>query len=278
MRNTAVYSTVDHVMIRLLDIDPLLSLFTDVFGLPVSWPKQSSSFATFAWVHVGNTELELWASASNSDLPKESQPPLIHGFALEPVDLEASVAHLTQAGFQCKSPRHYQTKTADGALTTNFTNSVLLDFSSESCCIFFCAWNPDGTIYPWKERLTAAERRSRGQVELAKCGGGTIGLIGLSAIEMSTPDLSAAEKNWRLLTGSADTEIELTVDMVLRLAQGSHQVIQSLTFDVRSLESARDFLSANGLLGTSSEHELSLESTAADGLRIKFRQARVAAQ
>jgi hypothetical protein len=88
---------------------------------------------------------------------------------------------------------------------------------------------------------------------------------------MSTPDLSAAEKNWRLLTGSADTEIELTVDMVLRLAQGSHQVIQSLTFDVRSLESARDFLSANGLLGASSEHEISLESTAISGLRMKFR-------
>jgi hypothetical protein len=95
---------------------------------------------------------------------------------------------------------------------------------------------------------------------------------------MSTPDLSAAEKNWRLLTGSADTEIKLTADMVLRLAQGSHQVIQSLTFEVRSLESARDFLSANGFLGTSSEHELSLESTAAGGLRIKFRQARAAAQ
>ncbi len=63
MSTKAIYSNVDHMMIRLLDIDPLLSLFADVFGLPVSWPKQSSSFATFAWVHVGNTELELWASA-----------------------------------------------------------------------------------------------------------------------------------------------------------------------------------------------------------------------
>jgi hypothetical protein len=278
MSNTAVYSTVDHVMIRLLDIDPLLSLFTDVFGLPVSWPKQSSSFATFAWVHVGNTELELWASASNSDLPKESQPPLIHGFALEPVDLEASVAHLTQAGLQCKSPRPYQTKTAEGSLTTNFTNSVLLDLSSDSCCIFFCAWNPEGTIYPWKERLTTAERRARDQLEMTKCGGGTIGLVGLSEIEMSTPNLSDAEKKWRLLTDSAGEEIELTADMVLRLTQDSRQVIQSLTFEVRSLESARDFLLANGLLGVSSENEISLESTAIGGLRMKFRQAREAAQ
>jgi hypothetical protein len=95
---------------------------------------------------------------------------------------------------------------------------------------------------------------------------------------MSTPNLSDAEKKWRLLTESAGTDIELTADVVLSLNQGSGQVIQSLTFEVRSLESARDFLSANGLLGTSSENELSLESTAAGGLRIKFRQARAAAQ
>jgi hypothetical protein len=278
MSTTASYAAVDHVMIRLLDIDALLSLFADVFLLPISWPKQTSSFATFAWVHVGNTELELWASASNSDLPKESQPPLIHGFALEPVDLEASIAHLTQAGFQCKSPRSYQTTTADGSLATNFTNSVLLDLSSDSCCIFFCDWDPDGTIYPWKERLTTAERRSRDQVELTKRGGGTLGLIGLSAIEMSTPNLSVAEEKWRLLTESSGAEIDLTADMVLRLAHGTQQVIQSLTFEVRSLDSVRDFLSAHGLLGSSAEHEVSLESSAAAGLKMKFRQASKASQ
>jgi hypothetical protein len=113
---------------------------------------------------------------------------------------------------------------------------------------------------------------------MTKRAGGTIGLVGLSEIEMSTPNLSEAEKKWRLLTDSAGEEIELTADMVLRLTQGSRQVIQSLTFEVRSLESARDFLSANGLLGASSEHELSLESTAVGGLRMKFRQAREAAQ
>jgi hypothetical protein len=113
---------------------------------------------------------------------------------------------------------------------------------------------------------------------MTKCGGGTIGLVGLSEIEMSTPNLSDAEKKWRLLTDSAGEEIELTADMVLRLTQDSRQVIQSLTFEVRSLESARDFLLANGLLGVSSENEISLESTAIGGLRMKFRQAREAAQ
>ena len=113
---------------------------------------------------------------------------------------------------------------------------------------------------------------------MAKRAGGTLGLIGLSAIEMSTPHLSVAEEKWKLLTESAGTGIELTADIALSLTQGPQQIIQSLTFDVRSLDSVRDFLSAKGLLGTSSEHELSLEATAAGGLRMKFRQAREAAQ
>jgi len=118
MTNTR-YHAVDHVMLRLLDVEPLLSLFGTVFDLPISWPKQTSSFATFAWVHVGNTDLEFWAATSNADLPPDSQPPLFHGFALDPVDLTTCIADLAKDGIQCKSPRPYQTPGADGTLVTN---------------------------------------------------------------------------------------------------------------------------------------------------------------
>ena len=106
--NTSSYRAVDHVMVRLLNIDRLLDLFATVLDIPVSWPKQVSSFATFAWVHVGNTDLELWASTNNSDLPEGSQPPLIHGFALDPADLDASIAELSQWEFDAN--RHGPTK------------------------------------------------------------------------------------------------------------------------------------------------------------------------
>lgn len=129
-------------MVRLMDVELLLSLFGTIFDLPICWPKQTSSFATFAWVHVDNAGLDFWAATSNADLPPYSQPPLFHGFALDPVDLTTSIADLAKDGIQCKSPRPHQTPGAGGAPVTNFTNSVVLDVSSASCCVFFCAWEP----------------------------------------------------------------------------------------------------------------------------------------
>jgi hypothetical protein len=257
----------------LLDVEPLLSLFGTIFDLPISWPKQTSSFATFAWVHVGNTELELWASASNSDLPLNSQPPLILGFALEPIDLMASIADLAEEGIQCKSPQPYQTQSVSGALVTNFTNSVVLDLSSASCCIFFCDWDPDGTIFPWTGRLTAGARRSRDQKELLKRNGGTLGLVGLSEIELATPTLLATAEKWKVFTGSEKCPVALTSDIDLHLVAGATHSIQSLTFDVQSLEVAKAFLMSKNLLGESSAGMLTLAAHAADGQTIRFKES-----
>lgn len=264
-------------MVRALCIDRLFSLFSNVFELPVSWPKQSSSFATFAWVHVGNTDLELWASTSNNDLPVDCQPPLIHGFALDPNhDLSESIADLASVGIQCKEPRSYKTPDHTGTTVTNFTNSVVLDLSSESCCVFFCAWDSSGTIFPWTERLTSRERRARDRKEFLKRGGGALGLVGLAQIEMSTPALLNAAEKWATFSGEGQP-VPLAADIELKLVSGPRHVIQSLTFEVRSLESARTFLSAKSLLGTSSQDELALDPHAADGLKLKFREARAAA-
>jgi len=274
MTNTR-YHAVDHVMLRLLDVEPLLSLFGTIFDLPISWPKQSNSFATFAWVHVGNTDLEFWAATSNADLPPDSQPPLFHGFALDPVNLTTSIADLAKDGIRCKSPRPYQTEGAGGTLVTNFTNSVVLDLSSASCCVFFCAWEPEGTIFPWAERLTAAARRSRDQKELVKRKGGPLGLVGLSAIEMSTPTLDATVEKWRALTGSAGSPLALTSGIDLHLMPGTDHKIQSLTFEVKSLEIAKAFLISKHLLGRSSARELTLATQATAGLAFSFIEGKI---
>jgi hypothetical protein len=272
--NFSLYRSVDHVLIRLLEIDSLYALFGDVFALPISWPLQRSEFATFAWIHVGNTNLEFWASASNSDLPPEGQPPLVHGLALDPADLSSSVAQLAELGVRCKEPRSYETKDENGALVTNFTNSVVLDVSSESCCIFFCAWDKNGTIFPWKEKLSVVQRRTREQEALRQCAGGPLGLVGLSEIQITVPDLDQATEKWRALTGSDTNPMALTQDIALRLVSGKCHVIQGLTFAVRSLPAARTFLADRGLLGNSSPDELALSSQASSGLNFRFVEAR----
>lgn len=272
--NFSLYRSVDHVLIRLLEIDSLYALFADVFALPISWPLQRSDFATFGWVSVGNTNLEFWASASNSDLPPDCQLPLVHGLALDPADLSSSLTRLAELGVSCKEPRPYQTKNEDGVVVTNFTNSVVLDVSSESCCIFFCAWDENGTIFPWKEKLSVVQRRTKEQEALRRCAGGPLGLVGLSEIRVAVPDFDRATEKWSALTGSDTNPMALTQDIALRLVPGKCHVIQCLTFAVRSLPAARVFLADRGLLGSSSSDELELSSQASGGLSFRFVEAR----
>lgn len=265
-----IYQAVDHLIIRLPDIEPLFSLFNNVFGLPVSWPQQSSSFATFGWINVGNTNLELWAAASNSDLPPDCQPPLFHGLALDPCDLSSSISQLLALGIACKTPRPYQTANECGVLVTNFTNSVVIDLSSESCCVFFCAWDKNGSIFPWQEKLTSAQRRARDLATFRRCQGGSLGLIGLSEIELSVPSIVEATAKWQALTGSDSQPIALTDDISLRLVSGERTVIQSLVFQVRSLEITKAFLESRNLLETNSARELMCSTVATGGLKFKF--------
>lgn len=245
------YRSIDHVMLRLHAeaVEPLFELLTRTLALPVAWPLQRTEFATYGWVHVGNTDLELWASASNADLPDHAQPPLFHGFALEPaLPLAQTIEHITASGISCKPARAFEGTNSSGVQVTNFTNSVLLDLSAPSCCVFLCEWSPLATIYPWKEPITPAQRRPRLGTELQAHGGGPLGLLGLHAIHMGTPSLKEHLRQWQALTGSAGHPIQLTPEITLSLSPADHLRIESLTLAVRSLDVARSFLNSHQLL------------------------------
>ena len=266
------YRSVDHVVVRLLAAEPLYALFTETFGLPVAWPLQRTDFATYGWVHIGNTDLELWASHSNSDLPAYALPPLIHGFALEPaLSLAESLARVEEAGIACKPPRAFQTQNAQGETVANFTNSVLLDVSASSCCIFFCEWNPRSTIYPWPEAATPAQRRAQHRQDLENRNGGPLGITGLTAIRMATPDKHLHQRLWCALSGSQPSQsIALAQDISLDLVPGEHLRVESLTLGVRSLRVARAFLADHQLLQTDAGDLLTI---AGKDLSIHLREA-----
>lgn len=268
----AAYRSIDHVVLRLVTAEPLFKLLSETFQLPVSWPLQRADFATYGWVHVGNTDLELWAASSNTDLPAHAQPPLIHGFAMEPAQsLPESLAWMEQAGVSVKAPRAFRSQDAGGQLVTNFTNAVVQDLSAASCCIFFCEWDRRATIYPWTEAATPVERRAGLRDQLQAREGGPLGITGLQAIRLGTPDLKAHQHHCQTLTGSrADGPIFLAPHIVLELVPSEHLMIHSISLGVRSLEVARAFLARRDLLQHDDGTTLYL---ALDGLRIQLAEA-----
>lgn len=260
-------------MLRLAEAEPLFDLFSRVFELPVAWPLQRTAFATYGWVHVGNTDLEFWAAASNADLPAHAQPPLVHGFALEPAgSMPTAMAQVAALGMECKPPRSFDSTNAQGEVVTNFTNSVLLDLSAPECCVFFCAWNAQASIYPWDEAITPTQRRAQLRQALQNQGGGPLGLLGLRTVRLGTPDLAAHQRRWQALTGSPPgPAVVLADDVELELFAAQQLRIESLTFGVRSLATARAFLAHRQFLqaGSSTDDRLAL---ACGGLQIHLVQ------
>lgn len=266
MGERAICRSIDHLMLRTHDTEPLFSLLTETMCLPVTWPLQHSEFASFAWVHVGNTHLEIWAARSNADLPTDCRLPLIHGLALEPDELAFSVAELERQGMACKQPRPFQTVNANGRLVTNFTNAVILDLSSPACCNFFCDWGMEASIVPWGTDTCTRERRELEQRRFAELGGGSLGLVRLARVEMSCPDVGAMKKRWRTMA-QVSADQPLAIDGIrLDVVAGVLHQIQSLTFEVRSLPEARAFLIQRGFLGRETPQDLTLCERATGGL------------
>lgn len=264
------YQGLDHIVLRLAQAERLHALLSGPLGLPVTWPLERAPFATFGWIGVGNTNLEIWAAASNSDLPADCPFPLVQGVALAPENLATSLAQLASNGIRCKAPRVFQSEDELGALQANFTNSVVLDVSSDACCVFFCEWSANAPIAPWPKGLAARERRTNALAQLSARSGGPLGLVGLSEITLTTRDLANATNKWQRLSGSVSEPIALTADVNLRLRKGSQDVIESLALSVRDLRAATAFLADRDLLEVSPAGEVLLCSKASAGLKFRF--------
>jgi len=265
------YLGIDHVVIRSATAEPLYDLLHKRLGLPVIWPLQVTPFATYGWIGIGNTNLEIWAAVDNSDLPADCQFPMFNQIALAPTRLHETAAQVESSGLKCKAPRAFVTKDSHGAAQTNFTNSVVLDLSSEMCCVFICEWGDRAPIAPWKPGLTSQQRRAEQKAALDGVCGGKLGVVGLSGIELMTPDVRTATERWQQLSRSSNVPIDVTNDIDLCLTLGSTDLIQSLTLAVRDLDTARRVLADECLLEESnSQVELMLSLSATGGLRIRF--------
>ena len=129
----------------------------------------------------------------------------------------------------------------------------------------------EGTIFPWTEQLTSAQRKSREHQQLLACGGGKLGITGLVEVEMLCTQIDKMKTQWLAMTGRSATPI-VQGGIEVNFQAGTMKKINSIVMGVRSLTTARKVLAEAGLLGACLGNEVSMPSNALTGLDFRFRQ------
>ena len=111
------------------------------------------------------------------------------------------------------------------------------------------------------------------RAELAKTGGGPMGVEDLKEVIVGVNDLEAASRLWQRLLDPTPVAGSSTWQVgdgpSIRLVQAKHNTTQGLVIRVASLQRAKTFLREKGLLGTHSEDEATIDPSKIYSLNIR---------
>ena len=259
---------IDHIMIRADDPAKVYAFFTEVLQLPVAWPLMSprEGVAT-GGVGFGNVNVEAIRFPGQKTQPSGAQ---LLGFAFEPSPLAASLAELDRRGITYGAARPLIATAKDGSQNTLWTNVTLRQFSDGEAAdatmhVFLSEYSP--------KYVDIEQRRVRLRAELAKSGGGPLGVEDLKEVIVGVSNLEASRSLWQKLLDPTPAFGSSTWQVgdgpSIRLVQAKDNTTQGLVIRVASLQRAKTFLREQGLLGTHSEDAATIDSTKIYGLNIR---------
>lgn len=260
---------IDHIMIRSDEPGELFALFSQTLQLPIAWPLSDRNGVVSGGVGFGNVNVEA------IKFPRQiSDPTPTHlvGIALKPHSLDESLRELERRGIAYGAPRPFVSGGRNGVLTTSFTNVTLQQLSdadqpgAATMQVFLSEYNP--------AYVDAVARRARLREELIGRGGGPLGLVRVEEVTVGAVDPSSADRTWGTLLAparrSAEEPWRIGDGPAVRLVSAERDMIQGLVLAVAALPAARDFLEKEGLLGISSETELTIAASKIRGLHIRL--------
>lgn len=297
MAPSSITKRVDHIMIRVTNsaYDQLFSLLTEILELPITWAINDyiPSFKT-GGVFAGNISMEIFQSGSRQTLssPAPSQAQL-YGIAFEPFSLLQSLRALDSRAiphtplipvppnepgtmgkmwtllYMTNLLECYPSQNVSSTETVNNRDAdltPLFDQVYPHGMIFFCEYN--AAFYD------TTQGRLKRQAELHAHLGGPLGLEGVQEIIVGAKDFETAQQNWQQLFAPIAPLHpglwQIGDGPAIRLVPHIQDGLLRLIWKVASLERARAFLNKQGMLGISTEQQLSLAPIKMFGLDIRL--------
>jgi catechol 2,3-dioxygenase-like lactoylglutathione lyase family enzyme len=261
---TPVVKKVDHVTISCTDPQALFNTFTQTLGLPVAWSFSAYPGFSTGGVYAGNVNLE----TLKFDAPAGGQPAMppltfIYGIVFESYPLDQVTSEFAQRGADPGAPQD-QMREMNGQQVKVWTNVTLQALCTQDYIVYLCEYTPE----------MQAALASRAGASSGPLGG--IGLTGVKEIDIVSTQPDQTRELWQTVFApapmSADGVQAYDAGPAVRISQGSDNFIEGMVFEVASLQAARDFLSANGLLGSDAADQISINPAAVQGLDIRLVQ------
>jgi hypothetical protein len=248
---------IDNISVQAGNAPALYSLFANTFQLPSLSHYQPLAGLAAGQVWLGNTVLSF--TKGNTDtafFSRLSLEPLQHG--------EALVQTLAGFGIMLNPPESVTHTNKEGEQFAWKTMGVR-DLCSEWLAVVIA------------DALTPAlftSQRAGAKKIFAEKEGGTLGLLAVQKIVLTTADAAKTLQAWVSIPGvqrMADIGFRLIDGPVILVEKGNQHAVKEIVVQVRSLAAAELFLQKNGLLQKEGNKTL-IRPAVVQGLRIVLEQ------
>jgi catechol 2,3-dioxygenase-like lactoylglutathione lyase family enzyme len=260
-----VVKKVDHVVVMVGDPQELFTFFTQTLGLKTAWPLAAYPQYSTAGVQAGSVNIELLhggpPAAPTAAAAGITAKAFYYGIVFAPYPLTTSVPELEARGAQPGKPV-IQTGEFGGKTVPMWTNVTLKALCKSDYIVYLCQYTP-------QVAARMASKTSTGPV-------GKIGLESVREISLTSTDPSALQATWKKALApapmSSDGVMTLGNGPAVRISKGGSDRFESLLLEVASLSEAKSFLEKNGLLGESTNNQISIDPAKVQGLDIRIVQ------
>jgi hypothetical protein len=193
-----------------------------------------------------------------------TEPLTVRGIAFEPAEPDRMVPGLAERKLRHTPPFPFQEPGIERPL---WTNVFLAGMVGDAAVAFFCDYHEDISL-----------RGEAAREALHECGGGALGVRGLSEITLGVADVDKAEERWRRLLAPLEPDrhgaFRFADGPAVRLRESPMDVVAGMWLEVESLDRARDALLRLDLLGPTRASGVGLDYAHTGGLDVWLAEPR----
>ena len=255
------------------DANKLYYLFSNILGLPETWPPINRKTYHGGGVYTGNTWLK-WITFNMKSYEMTRKPASYYMLAVEPNGYERCLRELEKRGISVKDMGFQTTPDASGVEKEWVRVSSLDESPFKEVNLGLAKYAPLAfsalTTTPEASTLDEHYRVMRGRLDAVD--GGPLGVRYVKEVEVGVKD-NKSRAAWQALLDPVELVgkdcWKIGKGPMLRLTKSSDNRMKSLTFRVKSIRKARTVLKSLGLLGDVGDETVTINPEWVNGLEFR---------